>query len=160
MACKWWSYLLESTMDHMVFFYFKDMRPSKDQYYMQIAKLAAARWTCCRAQVGAVIVKSWVIVSTWYNGKARWENHCDGWHSCMVDNHCYVALHAEENAIIAASRTWVALEWSTIYCTHRPCDQCMRRIINAGIVEVFYDAHYEGRWTIDGDQFLKIQQLL
>lgn len=136
-----------------------NMRPSKDQYYMQIARLAAARGTCCRAQVWAVIVKSDVIVSTWYNGKARWESHCDGWKTCMIDWHCGVALHAEENAIIAASRTWVALEWAKIYCTHRPCDQCMRRIINAGIIDVVYQDHYEWRWTIDGTKFLSIQQL-
>lgn len=135
------------------------VRLSKDEYYMQIAELASARGTCCRAKVGAVIVKSWVIVSTWYNGKARWEEHCDGWHSCLVDWHCYVALHAEENAIIAASRTGVALEWATIYCTHRPCDQCTRRVINAGIIEVVFKNEYQWYGTIKANDFLNIRKL-
>lgn len=135
------------------------MRLSKDEYYMQIATLASSRWTCCRAKVGAVIVKSDVVIATWYNWKARWEEHCDGWKSCMVDGHCYVAIHWEENAIIAASRTWVSLEWAKIYCTHRPCDQCTRRIINAGIIEVIYKEDYVWYGTINAENFIKISKL-
>lgn len=135
-------------------------RPHKDEYYMQIAELASSRWTCCRAKVWAVIVKSWVIVSTWYNWKARWEEHCDWWKSCLVDWHCYVALHAEENAIIAASRTWVALEWAMIYCTHKPCDQCSRRIINAGITQIIYKNEYKWYGTIDVSKFIPIRNMI
>ena len=44
------------------------MRPSWDDYFMDIAELVASRSTCLRRQVGAVIVKDRRIISTGYNG--------------------------------------------------------------------------------------------
>jgi deoxycytidylate deaminase len=43
-------------------------RPHWGIYFMQIAKDVAARSTCPRASVGAVIVKDNHILSTGYNG--------------------------------------------------------------------------------------------
>ena len=44
------------------------MRPSWDEYFMQIAEVVKTRSTCLRRQVGAVIVKDKQILSTGYNG--------------------------------------------------------------------------------------------
>ena len=46
------------------------VRPSKDVYYLGIAKAVAQRATCLRRIYGAVIVNNDEIVSTGYNGTA------------------------------------------------------------------------------------------
>ena len=44
------------------------MRPSKDKYYLNIAKDVAKRSSCLKSCYGTVIVKNDEIVSTGYNG--------------------------------------------------------------------------------------------
>jgi len=52
------------------------------------------------------------------------------------------ALHAEQNAIAQAALHGVKIAGSTLYCTHQPCSLCAKMIINAGIVEVYFDQGY------------------
>lgn len=113
----------------------------KHLYFMEIAKVTSTMSTCCRAQVWCVVVKDWMILGTWYNWNARWERHCNEWWCYMIDWHC-TAIHSEENAIINCAYNWVSTKWATIYCTHIPCDRCMRRLINAWIEEVYYLHEY------------------
>lgn len=139
------------------------VRPSKDAYYLGIAKAVAQRATCLRRIYGAVIVNNDEIVSTGYNGAPRGERNCCDTGKCyrrlhqvphgqMVEK-C-VAVHAEENAIISASRR--EMQGATLYLwgmdvetgkelpNPEPCLQCWRRIHNAGIVRVVTiggDAH-------------------
>lgn len=63
------------------------VRPSKDAYYLGIAKAVAQRATCLRRIYGAVIVNNDEIVSTGYNGSARGERNC-----CDTGK-CYRRLH-------------------------------------------------------------------
>ena len=130
-------------------------RLSKDKYYLGIAEAVAKRSTCLRRQYGAIIVKNDEIISTGYNGAPRGEENC-------IDiNYCYresnniphgkeyescVAVHAEQNAIISASRK--DMIGSTLYLAGfengerldsnilAPCKICMRMIINAGIEKI------------------------
>ena len=44
------------------------IRPTKEEYYLNIAAAVADRSTCLRRHYGAVIVKDDEIVSTGYNG--------------------------------------------------------------------------------------------
>ncbi|NLK90721.1 MAG: cytidine deaminase, partial [Clostridiales bacterium] len=53
------------------------MRPSWDEYFMQIAEVVKTRSTCIRRQVGAVIVKDKQILSTGYNGAPTGLKHCE-----------------------------------------------------------------------------------
>ena len=131
------------------------VRPSKDAYYLGIAKAVAQRATCLRRIYGAVIVNNDEIVSTGYNGAPRGERNCCDTGKCYRRLHqvphgqmierC-VAVHAEENAIISASRR--EMQGATLYLwgmdvetgkelpNPEPCLQCWRRIHNAGIVRV------------------------
>ncbi|MEM5813487.1 MAG: cytidine deaminase, partial [Candidatus Aenigmatarchaeota archaeon] len=49
----------------------KNNRPTKEEYYLEIAKAVSKRSPCIRRRYGAIIVKDDTIVSTGYNGPAR-----------------------------------------------------------------------------------------
>lgn len=132
-------------------------RIDKDAYYLLIALAVSKRSTCLRRQYGAVIVKNDEIVSTGYNGAPRGKDNC-----CDV-NYCWreandiphgeryeacKSVHAEQNAIISASRK--DMIGATLYLVGtendktikaEPCDICMRMITNAGITRI---VSYEG----------------
>jgi dCMP deaminase len=120
------------------------MRPTWDEYFMQIARDVGTRSTCLRRHVSAVIVRDKRILSTGYNGAPRGVAHCEevgclreklGIPSGQRQEICR-GLHAEQNAIIQAALHGVSIEGATIYCTHQPCITCAKMIINAGIVRV------------------------
>ena len=52
------------------------MRPSWDQYFMDITEVVASRSTCLRRQVGAVIVKDKRLLTSGYNGAPKNLAHC------------------------------------------------------------------------------------
>ncbi|MDO4572379.1 MAG: dCMP deaminase family protein [Clostridia bacterium] len=129
-------------------------RISKQAYYLGIAAEVARRSTCLRRQYGAVIVKNDEIVATGYNGAPRGEDNCCDLGECWREAHniphgeqyekC-VAVHAECNAIISASRN--EMLGSTLYLAGfeglgnpiqnpLPCMICSRLIKNAGIEKV------------------------
>lgn len=109
--------------------------------FMEIAYVISKMSTCKRAQVWCVIIKDWMILWTWYNWNARWEEHCIDIWCKMIDWHCS-SIHSEENAIINCAYNWVSTKWASIYCTHIPCDKCSRRLVNAWIEQVRYDNDY------------------
>lgn len=120
------------------------MRPSWDQYFIDITKQVATRSTCLRRHVGAIIVQNKRILSTGYNGAPSGLPHCDetgclreqmGIPSGQRQEICR-GLHAEQNAIIQAARHGITVAGGTIYVTHQPCITCAKMIINAGIVRV------------------------
>jgi dCMP deaminase len=125
-------------------------RPDWDNYFMEIAMVAARRSNCSRRQVAAVIVKDHRIISTGYNGTPRGiKNCCDGGcPRCNSDTPSGEGLgeclcsHAEENAIVQAAYHGIAVKDSTIYTTFSPCLLCAKMIINAGIIEVIYHKRY------------------
>lgn len=129
-------------------------RPTKHEYYLEIARAVAKRSTCRRRQYGAVIVNNDEIVATGYNGAPR------GVSDCLERGHCWreenqiphgeqyekcVSVHAEQNAIISASRA--EMIGSTIYLVGfengleidnpKPCTICSRMIRNAGISTIY-----------------------
>ncbi|MHB1324683.1 MAG: deoxycytidylate deaminase [Thermoleophilia bacterium] len=128
----------------------KVSRPTWDEYFFQIAQQVATRSTCMRRQVGAVLVKDKRLLSTGYNGAPRGISHCIEV-GCLREelkvpsgerHELCRALHAEQNAIAQAALHGVKIEGSTLYCTHQPCSLCAKMIINAGIVEVYFDEGY------------------
>lgn len=120
------------------------MRPSWDEYFIEIAKQVATRATCLRRHVGAVIVRDKRILSTGYNGPPSGLAHCEdvgclreqlGIPSGQRQEICR-GLHAEQNAIIQAALHGVSTQGGTIYVTHQPCVTCAKMIVNAGIKRV------------------------
>lgn len=133
-------------------------RPDWDTYFMDIARLVATRSTCLRRQVGAVIVRDKRILTTGYNGAPMGLKHCEEIGGCMREklnvpsgqrHEICRATHAEQNAIIQASRIGISIENSIIYSTTQPCSLCAKLIINAGIKEVYITETYPDDMTLE-----------
>jgi len=125
----------------------RKLRPTKDEYFMLIAKLVSLRATCPRLRVGAVAVKDGYILATGYNGAPRGMDHCIDVGCLIVDGHCHRAVHAEQNVIAMAARKGISLEGATLYVTHFPCDTCFKLVVNAGIKEIVYEEMYPNEAT-------------
>jgi dCMP deaminase len=123
-------------------------RPSLDEYYIKIAEAVSLRSTCLKKHYGAVIVKNGEIISTGYNNPPRGEAHCVECTKCGngKDEATYLScpsVHAEQNAIISASRQ--EMLGADLYLAGYdvatgeenfeawPCEICLRLIKNAGI---------------------------
>lgn len=63
----------------------KRLRPDWDQYFMQLAELAARRSNCMKRRVGCVLVRDRRVISTGYNGTPRHMKNCNegGCESCF-----------------------------------------------------------------------------
>ncbi|MFH1012358.1 MAG: cytidine/deoxycytidylate deaminase family protein [Candidatus Peregrinibacteria bacterium] len=135
-------------------------RPSKDEYFMQLAQVVASRSTCPKAQVGAVLVKDGSIISTGYNGAPLGEPHCDeAGHNESPDGHCQRAVHAELNAVLQAAKHGNATNGSTLYMTHFPCNHCLKAIRNAGIKEIVYGTPYKTHENFISLDHFKLRQV-
>ena len=138
-------------------------RPSFDDIYMDLASNLAERSHCVKIKVGAVLTKDTRIVSLGYNGPPAGTHNCDvEWpkDGCPRDSKggCSLALHAEQNAIIYASKNNVPLENCTLYLTLAPCLSCARIIYASGIRKVIYlnsYAEYKGLAADEGVDFLR-----
>jgi dCMP deaminase len=130
------------------------IRMGKIEYYLQIAKAVAQRSSCLRRIYGAIIVQNDEIIATGYNGSPRGNTNCIDIGSCWrQDNNIpsgeqyekCKSVHAEQNAIISASRK--DMIGSTMYLYGYdiekdveidavPCTICERFIQNVGITRV------------------------
>jgi dCMP deaminase len=127
-------------------------RPSKDEYYLNIAKEVSRRSTCNRVKVGAIIVRDDQIIATGYVGAPRHTKDCFERGNCLRDKmniphgqryELCRSVHAEQNAIINAARAGVSLLGGDIfmYVENKeekpidsfPCFICKKAIINAGL---------------------------
>ncbi len=119
-------------------------RQSWNEYFMNLAKLAAERSSCDRANVGAVIVnRDNRIIATGYNGSVgRKTPHCDEVGHTMRDGHCIATLHAELNCISYCAKEGIPLKDSVIYVTHFPCLNCTKALIQSGITKIYYHDDY------------------
>jgi dCMP deaminase len=97
-------------------------------------------------------VKDKRILTTGYVGSPMGAKHCDEvgheMHKVTHDDgtetmHCIRTIHAEQNALIQASRVGVSLQGATLYCTMTPCYTCAKLIINAGIIRVVAKQDYQ-----------------
>lgn len=129
-------------------------RPTKDEYYINIANVINTRSTCMSTHYGAVIVNNDEIVATGYNGAPRGEINCSDIGECYRKRlgckrgeryELCKALHAEDNAITSAGRT--RCQGATLYlagykvatgeiASPSVCMMCARKIINSGIIRV------------------------
>ena len=138
-------------------------RPDFDDIYMELAVNLAKRSHCIKKHVGAVLTKDTRIISIGYNGPPAGTHNCDvefPSEGCARDSKgsCSLALHAEQNAILYASKNGASIEGSTIYVTLSPCISCARIIYSMKIKRVIYlnsYAAYKGIASDEGVDFLR-----
>ena len=127
------------------------VRPSWDEYFIEISKQVAQRGTCDRGKSGCVIVKDKRILTTGYVGSAAGTPHCDDTGHLMkkvvhnenyTSQHCVRTIHAEQNAICQAARAGISLKGATVYCKMEPCSVCAKMIINCGMTKVVCEKMY------------------
>lgn len=133
------------------------VRPSWDEYFIEMLDVIKKRSTCLRRQVAAVIVKDKRIIATGYNGAPTGLFHC-GQVGCLRDEQGIPSgehhelcrgIHAEQNAIIQSAMHGVSVKGSTIYITNSPCVLCAKMIINAGISRIVYTGTYPDQLALD-----------
>lgn len=129
------------------------MRLSIDEYYTEMLKLVAARSTCKRRQVGAIIsTEKGILISMGYNGVPSGVPHCidtpcAGAGHQPGDNSKCLAIHAEQNAILHAEGR--IRDAHTLYCTCTPCFNCCKLILGTPITRIVYLEKYADQTGID-----------
>ncbi len=127
------------------------VRPTWDEYFMEVANAVSKRATCDRGRSGCVIAKDKRLLVTGYVGAPVGLPHCDeaGHEMKKVvhedgssSNHCVRTVHAEQNAITQAAKTGIAIDGATLYCRMTPCRACAMMIINCGITRIVCEKKY------------------
>ncbi|HNY04497.1 MAG TPA: cytidine/deoxycytidylate deaminase family protein [Candidatus Woesebacteria bacterium] len=130
----------------------KYVRPSWDEYFLDLADAVSKRATCDRGRSGCVIVRDRRILVTGYVGSPAGFPHCDEvGHEIKrtveedgsVSEHCVRTVHAEQNAICQAAKLGVSIEGSTVYCRMTPCRTCAMLLINCGIKRIYCERKYQ-----------------
>lgn len=129
----------------------KYVRPSWDEYFMEVMEAISKRATCDRGRSGCVIVKNKQILVTGYVGSPMGLPHCDEVGHQMkkmlnedgsVSEHCVRTVHAEQNAVCQAAKLGISIDGATVYCRMTPCRVCAMLLINCGIKRVVCERRY------------------
>jgi len=151
------------------------MRPSKLQYYLNIAREVAQRGPCMRRNYGAIIVKDDVIVSTGYTGSPRGTPNCLDLKKCFRQERKIPSgknyelcrsVHAEMNAIVNAARSGNSVMNGIMFVSGaenydvqpKPCKLCRRIIINSGIIKVIVPGGEEKALIYDVEKWISANQ--
>jgi len=150
-------------------------RPQKDRYYLSIARVVAARSTCLKVLMGAIIVKEDQIIATGYVGAPRKTRSSLDHGFCLrqklnipsgTQYELCRSVHAEQNAIINAARAGVSLFGGDIYIYGSspgeskpinafPCFICKKMIINCGLKRVICSTADGGMKIFEVDEWIK-----
>lgn len=134
-------------------------RISKEDWYLEIAKVISMRSTCIRAHAGAIIIVNDAIVSTGYSGAPRGEPNCCDIGICDRDRlgiepgeryEMCRSIHAEANAILNAAINGISVKDGDMYVYFKrldgqkkkhgkPCLMCGRMIANVGIRKCIFE---------------------
>ncbi len=144
------------------------MRPTWQDYFLQITYTVAQRSTCLRRKVGAIAVLDNRILATGYNGTPQGITHCAATGCLRIKENVPSGerhdicrgLHAEQNVIIQAAQTGVSLRGATLYCTTQPCLICTKMLINSGIKEIYYTNPYHDALALEMLEEAKIPHTL
>ena len=130
----------------------KYIRPTWDEYFMEVMNAVSKRATCDRGRSGCVIARNGQMLTTGYVGSPIGLPHCDDVGHQMkkmlhedgsISEHCVRTVHAEQNAVCQAAKLGIAIEGATLYCRMTPCRTCAMLIINSGITRVVVERKYQ-----------------
>ena len=131
-----------------------------NKMFMDIAEITAKQSNCVKYKVGCVLVRDNRTILQGYNGTMPGFINCsDKFNNHNLEGHskwsASFEIHAEMNCIIYAAKKGIKLEGVIMYCTHRPCNNCLKHIIQVGIKEIIYKYEY-----IDNNKQDDIKELL
>lgn len=124
----------------------KYIRPSWDEYFIDIMTAVSKRSTCDRGRASCVFVKDKQILATGYAGSPIGFPHCDDvGHELKqsvnddgtISSHCVRTVHAEQNAICQVAKRGISIDGSTVYVNMTPCRTCTMLLINCGVKRVY-----------------------
>ena len=154
-------------------------RPSKDEYYLDLAKSVCKRGTCTKVEIGAVIIREDQVVATGYCGAPRGTKSSMDHGFCLrkklgiPSGHRYEmcrSVHAEQNAIINAARSGTSLLGGDMYIYGKlqndetgeimpldafPCFICKKMIINCGLKRVICSLRDGGSKVFEVEDWVK-----
>jgi dCMP deaminase len=130
------------------------IRPSFETIYMNLAVQMSSRSTCLRTnsagnlmQVGCAIVTPDFrkVLAVGYNGNASGlPNRCDDPHKVGGCG----CIHAEANAVVNCDVPRSVEK--IVFCTHLPCENCAKLLINlGGVKRVVYLNDYRIRTSLE-----------
>jgi dCMP deaminase len=109
----------------------------KDEVFMNMAMELSRLGTCCRLQVGAVLLRpDGGVAAAGFNGALPGMPHCTP-DTCRPGQRCLHTSHAEENALGFCDGSV-----ATAYVTHEPCLICCRALVRRGVRRVVYRHPY------------------
>ena len=135
------------------------MRPTKYEYFLNMAKLVSSRGTCLRRKVGCVLINArGHVLATGYNGVASGERHCnheepnplnlkpdypfacEGSQSPSGQNlDACKAIHAEQNALLQCRDAW---DIEICFVTTSPCITCVKLLMNTSCGMIVFGEPY------------------
>ncbi len=127
------------------------VRPSWDDYFLELADAASKRATCDRGRSGCVIVRDKQVLVTGYVGSPTGLPHCDDVGHLIrriidengeTSEHCLRTVHSEQNAICQAAKRGISIAGATIYTRMTPCRTCTMLLINCAIERVVCERKY------------------
>lgn len=140
----------------------------KHKIYLKMARDYSQMSKCRKIKVGCVIVNNGRIVSTGVNGTPKGTCNCTDHfyahndeqfakdHSIWSTEH---EVHAEMNALLYAAKSNVEVtNECVLYCTHEPCNNCLKHIAVIGIKQIYYIEKYYNN-TVDNKYKINITQL-
>ena len=130
--------------------------------YMDVAQRFAQLSHSNKLKVGSIIVKDNRIISIGYNGMpSGWDNECelpevveDKYEPIIYYRSKKEVLHAESNAIAKVAKSNESCDNASIFCTHEPCMECAKLILQSGITSVYYRHEYDSLNYGSGINFL------
>jgi len=123
-------------------------RLTRDEYFLAIANIVAARATCDRLWAGCVLVKDREIIATGYNGAPSGLAECDEIGHLLVEgndgrSHCKRTIHAEQNAIYQARKRYANLNDVIAYINATPCENCLSELLRCGVRRIVCGSIYK-----------------
>ena len=111
-----------------------------DQLYIDMAHLVALQSHDEKTQVGCVIVRSGQVLSQGWNGMPSGMENATRCHTGCTKKE---VIHSEANALMKLARNGGGSDAATLYCTHSPCWECAKLILQAGISRIRYTHCYD-----------------
>lgn len=124
-----------------------------NKMFMDIALLTAEQSNCVKYKVGCVVVLNDRVILQGYNGTIKGFINCDekfkDLDMNLLENRKMHSewsnvfeVHAEMNVITYAAKKGIQLNNTTIYITHKPCNNCLKHLISSGVKNIIYLNEY------------------